>query len=147
MIALFHLVYKFATRLLRARQPCWEFVTLLCVQWSSKYGQLSFSQYTSYLVLEICNINSIITNHNLTKHVTFQVYLMEKAGRRPLLLYGMIGMAVSSAIITIGLNVQVRIISNWQKLWEETFLICKALVRASVRNKGIIFQGLKRKLK
>ena len=35
---------------------------------------------------------------------------MEKAGRRPLLLYGMVGMGMSAAIITIGLNVQVIII-------------------------------------
>ena len=33
---------------------------------------------------------------------------MERAGRRPLLLYGMIGMGISAAIITIGLNVQVH---------------------------------------
>jgi hypothetical protein len=35
---------------------------------------------------------------------------MEKAGRRPLLLYGMVGMGISAAIITIGLNVQVIMI-------------------------------------
>ncbi len=44
---------------------------------------------------------------NVTGPYIFQVYLMEKAGRRPLLLYGMIGMGISAAIITIGLNVKV----------------------------------------
>ena len=44
---------------------------------------------------------------NVTGPYIFQVYLMEKAGRRPLLLYGMIGMGISAAVITIGLNVKV----------------------------------------
>jgi hypothetical protein len=39
---------------------------------------------------------------------------MEKAGRRPLLLYGMIGMGISAAIMTIGLNVKViKLKENW----------------------------------
>lgn len=56
------------------------------------------NDYVRYATLGTGAINVAMT--------VVAVFLMEKAGRRPLLLYGMVGMGMSAAIITIGLNVQ-----------------------------------------
>ncbi|XP_046863615.1 solute carrier family 2, facilitated glucose transporter member 1-like [Xenia sp. Carnegie-2017] len=54
--------------------------------------------YVQYATIGAGAINVAMT--------TTAVFLMEKAGRRPLLLYGLIGMAISAAFITLGLNLQ-----------------------------------------
>ena len=51
----------------------------------------------------------LTTTHLFMTVMPSQVPLMEKTGRRPLLLYGMAGMIVSSLTITVALNLQDRV--------------------------------------
>lgn len=55
---------------------------------------------------------------------------MEKAGRRPLLLYPMIGMLVSFIVMMILLNLQRNpdLIVSWQLQWKFVCLLCEICV-------------------